>query len=347
MSNVSIGGYPVSKTTINGGWNTTISFPNGEIKPGPLRNPHTVAPILSSVFLHRMQGDYSDDYIDRIPNNIGLNDFRLRSSNNSVNYSKLLRKVLKGETGVSGTTPAGYSLDFLKIKTPLGINEFLLESIIKPAINLGMIDSSLANKDFANLLRKYILAEMMQDSNYEYGSEENLKASIALQYSKNITPSIQLHDGDYFNKVLHGDYLLKEYDAVVNDYNSLSKRITIESDSPSDLTVAVYDLPFDIKKWDSSKKGNVGDLYINENKETGFTDIFRLKNEKYGYFPTGSYSNMDWDYIGPKPIGLAGQKGDIYYSRSIYTNEVNLYRLIGDWRGDAPEEKNPIKIGNI
>ncbi|WP_258273169.1 CyaA/EF/ExoY family adenylyl cyclase toxin [Escherichia coli] len=343
VSNVSIGGYPVSKTTINGGWNTTISFPNGEIKPGPLRNPHTVAPILSSVFLHRMQGDYSDDYIDRIPNNIGLNDFRLRSSNNSVNYSKLLRKVLKGETGISGTTPAGYSLDFLKIKTPLGINEFLLESIIKPAINLGMIDSSLANNDFANLLRKYILAEMMQDSNYEYGSEENLKASIALQYSKNITPSIQLHDGDYFNKVLHGDYLLKEYDAVVNDYNSLSKRITIESDSPSDLTVAVYDLPFDIKKWDSSKKGNVGDLYINENKETGFTDIFRLKNEKYGYFPTGSYSNMDWDYIGPKPIGLAGQKGDIYYSRSIYTNEVNLYRLIGDWRGDAPEEKKTNK----
>lgn len=343
VSNVSIGGYPVSRSTINGGWDTTISFPNGEIKPGPLRTPHTVAPILSSIFLLRMQGEYTDDYIDRIPNNIGINDFRLRDSGNSVNYSKLLKKVLRGDTGISGSTLSGYSLDFLEIKTHQGINNFLLETMIRPAIALGMIDGSLDNENFADFLRKYILAKMVQDSYYQYGSEENLKASIALQYSKNITPSIQLHEGNYFEQVLPKDYLLKEYDVVVNDYNDISKRISIESVNPSDLTIAVYDLPYNIKKWENSKKGIVGDLYINENKATGSTDIFRLKNENYHYFPSGSYSNRDWEYIGPKPIGLIGNKGDIYYSRDIYTNEVGLYKLVGDWRGQAPEFKKSNK----
>lgn len=343
VSNVSIGGYPFSKSTINGGWNTTISFPNGEIKPGPLRTPHTVAPVLSSIFVHRMQGEYPDDYIDRIPNNIGINDFRLRDSDNSVSYSKLLKKVLRGETGINGSTLSGYSLDFLKIKTHQGINNFLLATIIRPAIELGMVDSSLDNVNFADFLRRYILAEMSQDSYYEYGSEENLKASIALQYSKNITHSIQLHEGDYFDKVLPRDYLLKEYDVVVDGYKNASKRITIEADNPSDLAVAIYDLPYNIKKWENSKKGIVGDLYINENQATGFTDIFRLKNENYYYFPPGSYSNIDWEYIGPKPIGLIGKKGDIYYYRDYNTNDIDLYKLIGDWRGEPPKNKKSNK----
>lgn len=337
ISNISTSGYKYSRTTINGGWSTSISFPNGKIAVGTLANPLTVAPILSSIFIYRMQGDYSNDYIDSIPSNIGINDFRLKMSGNVESYSRLLKKVLKGETGMQGASLAGYSLDFLELKKQSLINYFLLDSLIIPAIDEGLVDETLRTKEFSDYLRKYILAEMNQDSYYEYGTENNLKATIALQYSKNITPSIQLHQGDYFERFVPRDYLLKEYKRVSEEFeNSLEKRASIESPTPNDLTVAVYNLPYELKKWSDLRTGKIGDLYVNENHATALTDIFRLRNENYSYFPTGSYTNRDWEYIGPKPIGLIGKPGDIYYQRDIFSNEVSMYKLIGDWMGEAP-----------
>ncbi|HFQ5059157.1 TPA: anthrax toxin-like adenylyl cyclase domain-containing protein [Vibrio vulnificus] len=338
ITNVSIPGFSRAEMNTGNGWSNQVKFPNGDITKGPLSHPYTVAPILSSIFVTKMKEDLPKDYIDGIPNNIGDEDFRLVNSGNVENYSILMRNVLSGSTGINGSSDAGYSLDFLDLKEKRKINSFLKKSLILPAIELGIVSDKLNNEDFANLLRRYILAELDQDSLYEYGSEENIKSSIAIKYS-NIPTNIQLDDGFYFKNYLKNDFLLNEFNAVTKLYEeniASPERLKSSFENPSRVTEEIYNLPFDFKQWKESRKGRVGDLYIYDNPYNKKTEIFRLKKESYGYFPTNQSSNNEWEFVGPRIWNTSGNKGDIYIYENPYNNAIDFFFLNGNFSSYFP-----------
>ncbi|MGL5266771.1 MAG: beta/gamma crystallin-related protein, partial [Plesiomonas shigelloides] len=333
ITNVSIPGISRAKTITNNSHRNKVYFPNGEIADGPLRHNYTAAPILASIFLMRMKEDYSDEYVEGIPNDIGDDDFRLVKSGNVENYAKLMRDVLSGKTGINGASDAGYSIDFLDLKDKSAINAFLSKTLIRPAIEIGIIDKSLDSASFSDFLRKYILSELNQDSRYDYGTPENIKSSTALQYSKT-TSNIQLDDGYYISTYLNQDYLLEEFKLVSKSYKkgltSNEDRLQPDFNEPNEITLAIYNMSIDFKKWQTPGKGKVGDIYVYDNPHTKKTDIFRLKTANYGYFPTNSTSNNEWEFIGPKKWGEAGEKGDIYIYENPYNNAIDFFRLKGN-----------------
>ncbi|HDY8011721.1 TPA: anthrax toxin-like adenylyl cyclase domain-containing protein [Vibrio vulnificus] len=338
ITNVSIPGFSRSEMKTNSSWSNTVKFPNGTIKEGPLRHPYSVAPILSSIFSIRMKEDLPINYVEGIPNNVGDEDFRLVKSGNVENYAILLRKVLSGETGINGSSDAGYSLDFLDLKEKRRINNFLKNTLISPAIELGIAHESLNNDDFSDLLRRYILADLEQDSHYEYGSDENIKSSIAIKYS-NIPTNIQLDDGYYLKNQLDNDYLLKEFNEVTKLYEkgiTSSDRLKSRFKEPDKITQALYNLPFNFKSWSSSRKGRIGDLYIYDNPYNKKTEIFRLKKESYGYHPTNSRSNDTWEFIGPKRQYTPGNKDDIYVYDNPNSKAVDIFHLKGNYSSSFP-----------
>ncbi|MGR6831016.1 anthrax toxin-like adenylyl cyclase domain-containing protein [Aliivibrio wodanis] len=333
ITNVSLPGFSRAATNIGSGWSNQIEFPNGDINKGPLKHPYTVAPILSSIFITRMKEDFLSDYIEAIPDNIGDEDFRLVNSGNVSKYSDLMKDILAGNTGINGSNDAGYSIDFLKLKDKLEINKFISNSLIVPAINIGMIDQSLDSDVSSDLLRRYILAELGQDSSYDYGSDNNIKASIALQYSS-ISTNIQLDDGYYFDNYLKKDYLIDEFNTVSTMYNESLKDVDIRLESnftdANEITIATYELPYDFKQWSDSGKGIIGDIYIYDNPYTKKTEVFRLKTSNYGFLPTNRSSNDNWDFIGPKNWAEIGNKDDIYIYENPYNNSIDFFKLKND-----------------
>lgn len=219
VTNLSFPGFPRVSADIelSNERQTSFSFPNGDIGVGPLSHPLTVSPLLSSIFIARQTEELLSSNIDAIPDNLGDDDYRLVKSGNVKNYSTLMRMVLRGDTGVNGSTLAGYSTDFIRLKTASAINEFLLTSLIDPAIELGLISAELRTMKFSDLLRRYILAELEQDSSYEYGSDNHYKASLALQYSPNISALAQFNH-DLLGYMINPDYLLDEYKFVSEEF---------------------------------------------------------------------------------------------------------------------------------
>lgn len=339
VTNVSVPGNTRAKIIIGNGSMDIVEFPNGKIEKGALGNPHTVAPILSSIFTTHMQEALSPDYVDGIPNDIGDEDYRLVDSGNVENYASLMRLVLSGETGIQGSTDSGYSMDFLELKSAYAINRFLRMNLIEPAVNLGLVSQDLANDQFADLLRKYILAEMDQDSSYEYGSENHVKASIALQYSPRYSSAIQLADGIQY--LLKDDYLLDEYQQVIKDYEQqlVIDRVQPSMESPSERVKAIYELPIDFKQWSGSKRGRVGDIYIYDNPYSDKTEIFRLKTSTYSYFPTGGESNHQWEFIGPREWNTPGNKDDIYIYDNPHNNAIDFFQLKGNSGAYFPTDR--------
>lgn len=91
--------------------------------------------------------------------------------------------------------------------------------------------------------------------------------------------------------------------------------------------------------WNNSKKGNIEDIYIYSNPYNHKVEFFKLKNKYYGYLPTQSNSNNDWDYLGLKKWGEKGKIGDIYKYDNPYTGTIDLFMLKGNYQTYFPTNK--------
>ncbi|WP_253650876.1 CyaA/EF/ExoY family adenylyl cyclase toxin [Vibrio sp. Y29_XK_CS5] len=189
------------------------------VKAGPISSLTTLADILSVPFIMSLKEDASSELVDMLPLTVGDGDERLRNTSNVENYAVFFKEVMSGKTGVKGAFKNGLSRNFLEEKTKDRIEEFLVRSLIEPAEVHRLISSEVDKTLLATLLRKTILAELEQDSYFEYGSEQNIQATLAFQYSSAISSSMQLIEDD----AQLSSALIAEWNKIEKSYDEMSE----------------------------------------------------------------------------------------------------------------------------
>ncbi|EKM9409986.1 hypothetical protein PV553_003660, partial [Vibrio cholerae] len=75
------------------------------------------------------------------------------------------------------------SEDFIKLRTKDKINNFIKEKIVKPAVEVGIVDRKFQESKYIDELRQRLLKSLNQDHYFEYGSEKNLQLSLVMMFS--------------------------------------------------------------------------------------------------------------------------------------------------------------------
>ncbi|NLS12757.1 beta/gamma crystallin family protein [Vibrio sp. SM6] len=332
VTNVSVAGatYPVMNNSAISG--SIFKIATDDLTSGPITNKYIAAPLLARLFISHLNGDFTD---------IDYQDFRLVKTNNFDAYKELVNMATSGNLGWQGANDAGYSIDFTDLRYHSQINQFLLDSLVRKAVELGIVGDNLENESFADYIRKYILTNLSQNTTYEYGSDDHIKASVALTQSSVMYPSFQMDEGGLVPKLLGNDFLLREFDTYAKEFNAYLEQGKAKPSfsEPDEKTLAIYNLPFNFKTWSGSGQGKVGDLYVYDNPYSGQTDIFRLKSSNYSYFPTNRTSNSHWEFIGPRNWNTYGNSGDIYLYENPYNNAIDLFELKGNYRDYFPTDR--------
>ncbi|TQP68004.1 hypothetical protein FLL76_03275 [Vibrio cholerae] len=190
------------------------------VQAGPISNLSILTDLLSVPFIISLQQDLSPDFVDLLPISVGEEDYRLKNTSNVENYAIFVKEVLAGKTGVKGSYNNGLSRNFLEEKSKENIERFLQTSLVEPAIKHGLVSEHIDKSRLAALLRLHILAELEQDSHFEYGSEQQIQASLAFQYSPTITSSMQLlNNAEFLN-----EHLIKEWTYIEDGYDAMSEK---------------------------------------------------------------------------------------------------------------------------
>ncbi|EDP60773.1 inner membrane protein, putative [Vibrio sp. AND4] len=233
-------------------------------QPGPISNLSILTDLLSVPFIISLQQDLSADFVDLLPISIGEEDYRLKNTSNVENYAIFVKEVLAGKTGVKGAYNNGLSRNFLEEKSKGNIEWFLQRSLIEPAIKNGLASEYIDRSRLSALLRLHILAELEQDSYFEYGSEQQVQASLAFQYSPNITSSMQLlNNAEFLN-----EHLIKEWTHVEEKYDQMSE------DFMNNSYPLIYSKPDKKGKAVSIRKLKESDMYVSHNLSLTFSDFY-------------------------------------------------------------------------
>ncbi|MFO4701058.1 anthrax toxin-like adenylyl cyclase domain-containing protein [Vibrio cholerae] len=300
---------------------------------GPISNLSILTDLLSVPFIISLQQDLSADFVDLLPISIGEEDYRLKNTSNVENYAIFVKEVLAGKTGVKGAYNNGLSRNFLEEKTKENIERFLQTSLIEPAIRHGLVSENIDRSRLAALLRLHILAELEQDSHFEYGSEQQIQASLAFQYSPNITSSMQLlNNAEFLN-----ESLIKEWSFIEDGYDQMSE------DS--------LDVGFPMIYSKSNLKGEAisvrklkdHDMYVGHNLALTFSDFYDNPFE-----PLSAYIPKDWrigisdyySFVGPNKKVIEGPFKDnfpMFWNSEFSFKPISLV-AIPPWDFVPPQE---------
>lgn len=241
--------------------------------------------LLAEPLVHKFTG-YSNPNYNRITH----------TYNRSEQYNNLRNSIVSGSTGISGGY-YGFSVDFLELSTREAINEFLLETVIHPAYQLGVISEDLNNTDFAEQLRREIMAQLGQDAYHDYGSLKHIERSIAMMFSgvvpshiqrNRLTENINLDMDELFS--IHHDYMIKPLPPM-------QKGHVFSTDDNDDEEVTPIDL-----------YGNL--TFTSENEETrtkAFHQLFNLNKDVIVDYSKGliSYHARQGGYLGTTYLKVA------------------------------------------
>ncbi|EOC1802857.1 anthrax toxin-like adenylyl cyclase domain-containing protein [Vibrio cholerae] len=300
---------------------------------GPISNLSILTDLLSVPFIISLQQDLSADFVDLLPISIGEEDYRLKNTSNVENYAIFVKEVLAGKTGVKGAYNNGLSRNFLEEKTKENIERFLQTSLIEPAIRHGLVSEHIDRSRLAALLRLHILAELEQDSHFEYGSEQQIQASLAFQYSPNITSSMQLlNNAEFLN-----ESLIKEWSFIEDGYDQMSE------DS--------LDVGFPMIYSKSNLKGEAisvrklkdHDMYVGHHLDVTFSDFYDNPFE-----PLSAYIPKDWrigisdyySFVGPNKKVIEGPFKDnfpMFWNSEFSFKPISLV-AIPPWDFVPPQE---------
>ncbi|AUW07394.1 beta/gamma crystallin-related protein [Vibrio campbellii] len=321
VTNLIVDGYDYSYAESLHSTESLFYYQNSGLENQVLNEEGVAASVLADIFKFRMDEEFR---------NIDYNNPLVATAGKNASFQVLVELIDNDDMGIHGANDAGYSIDFIREGSEGNINAFLQSTIIYYAVERGLISRSLNTIEFADILRKKILAGLNQDSTFYYGSDDHFKATIALQESLNTSSALQRSNLDHVKGLLGSEYLLEEFDRLSDKFENAKLRPQPHFENPSDLTLALYDLPVDWKLWEESRVGRVGDYYIYDNPYNQRTDLFRLKTEKYDYFPTDRSSNASWEFLGARAWGEPGKKGDLYYYENPYLNSLDIFMLSGD-----------------
>ncbi|HFG1973420.1 TPA: anthrax toxin-like adenylyl cyclase domain-containing protein [Vibrio cholerae] len=300
---------------------------------GPISNLSILTDLLSVPFIISLQQDLSPDFVDLLPISVGEEDYRLKNTSNVENYAIFVKEVLAGKTGVKGAYNNGLSRNFLEEKTKENIERFLQTSLIEPAIRHGLVSENIDRSRLAALLRLHILAELEQDSHFEYGSEQQIQASLAFQYSPNITSSMQLlNNAEFLN-----ESLIKEWSFIEDGYDQMSE------DS--------LDVGFPMIYSKSNLKGEAisvrklkdHDMYVGHHLDVTFSDFYDNPFE-----PLSAYIPKDWrigisdyySFVGPNKKVIEGPFKDnfpMFWNSEFSFKPISLV-AIPPWDFVPPQE---------
>ncbi|EHZ6899988.1 hypothetical protein K6N94_000592 [Vibrio cholerae] len=303
------------------------------VQAGPISNLSILTDLLSVPFIISLQQDLSPDFVDLLPISIGEEDYRLKNTSNVENYAIFVKEVLAGKTGVKGAYNNGLSRNFLEEKTKENIERFLQTSLIEPAIRHGLVSENIDRSRLAALLRLHILAELEQDSHFEYGSEQQIQASLAFQYSPNITSSMQLlNNAEFLN-----ESLIKEWSFIEDGYDQMSE------DS--------LDVGFPMIYSKSNLKGEAisvrklkdHDMYVGHHLDVTFSDFYDNPFE-----PLSAYIPKDWrigisdyySFVGPNKKVIEGPFKDnfpMFWNSEFSFKPISLV-AIPPWDFVPPQE---------
>ncbi|EKF9659906.1 hypothetical protein O1C66_000065 [Vibrio cholerae] len=300
---------------------------------GPISNLSILTDLLSVPFIISLQQDLSPDFVDLLPISVGEEDYRLKNTSNVENYAIFVKEVLAGKTGVKGAYNNGLSRNFLEEKTKENIERFLQTSLIEPAIRHGLVSENIDRSRLAALLRLHILAELEQDSHFEYGSEQQIQASLAFQYSPNITSSMQLlNNAEFLN-----ESLIKEWSFIEDGYDQMSE------DS--------LDVGFPMIYSKSNLKGEAisvrklkdHNMYVGHHLDVTFSDFYDNPFE-----PLSAYIPKDWrigisdyySFVGPNKKVIEGPFKDnfpMFWNSEFSFKPISLV-AIPPWDFVPPQE---------
>ncbi|EOW9362988.1 anthrax toxin-like adenylyl cyclase domain-containing protein [Vibrio cholerae] len=303
------------------------------VQAGPISNLSILTDLLSVPFIISLQQDLSPDFVDLLPISVGEEDYRLKNTSNVENYAIFVKEVLAGKTGVKGAYNNGLSRNFLEEKTKENIERFLQTSLIEPAIRHGLVSENIDRSRLAALLRLHILAELEQDSHFEYGSEQQIQASLAFQYSPNITSSMQLlNNAEFLN-----ESLIKEWSFIEDGYDQMSE------DS--------LDVGFPMIYSKSNLKGEAisvrklkdHDMYVGHHLDVTFSDFYDNPFE-----PLSAYIPKDWrigisdyySFVGPNKKVIEGPFKDnfpMFWNSEFSFKPISLV-AIPPWDFVPPQE---------
>ncbi|EJL6263404.1 hypothetical protein NMS06_001158 [Vibrio cholerae] len=300
---------------------------------GPISNLSILTDLLSVPFIISLQQDLSPDFVDLLPISVGEEDYRLKNTSNVENYAIFVKEVLAGKTGVKGAYNNGLSRNFLEEKTKENIERFLQTSLIEPAIRHGLVSENIDRSRLAALLRLHILAELEQDSYFEYGSEQQIQASLAFQYSPDITSSMQLlNNAEFLN-----ESLIKEWSFIEDGYDQMSE------DS--------LDVGFPMIYSKSNLKGEAisvrklkdHNMYVGHHLDVTFSDFYDNPFE-----PLSAYIPKDWrigisdyySFVGPNKKVIEGPFKDnfpMFWNSEFSFKPISLV-AIPPWDFVPPQE---------
>ncbi|ENM3831693.1 hypothetical protein LIV01_002008 [Vibrio cholerae] len=303
------------------------------VKAGPISNLLMLTDLLSVPFLISLQQDLSADFVDLLPISIGEEDYRLKNTSNVENYAIFVKEVLAGKTGVKGAYNNGLSRNFLEEKTKENIERFLQTSLIEPAIRHGLVSEDIDRSRLAALLRLHILAELEQDSHFEYGSEQQIQASLAFQYSPNITSSMQLlNNAEFLN-----DSLIKEWLSIEDGYDQMSEDL-LDISFPKIYSKSNFE-----GEAISVRKLKEYDTYVGHHLDATFSDFYDNPFE-----PLSAYIPKDWrigisdyySFVGPNKKVIEGPFEDnlpMFWNSDFSFKPISLV-AIPPWDFVPPQE---------
>ncbi|HDI3211379.1 TPA: hypothetical protein PMB29_003168 [Vibrio cholerae] len=285
------------------------------VQAGPISNLSILTDLLSVPFIISLQQDLSPDFVDLLPISVGEEDYRLKNTSNVENYAIFVKEVLAGKTGVKGSYNNGLSRNFLEEKSKENIERFLQTSLVEPAIKHGLVSEHIDKSRLAALLRLHILAELEQDSHFEYGSEQQIQASLAFQYSPTITSSMQLlSNAEFLN-----EHLIKEWSYIEEKYDQMSE------DSLNVGFPMIYSKANLKGEEVSIRELKEGDIYVSYCLEFEFSDFYDDFFE-----PISAYIPKDWQLAISDECSLLGQKkmveGPFRGNLPMFWNSENSFK---------------------
>ncbi len=303
------------------------------VQAGPISNLSILTDLLSVPFIISLQQDLSPDFVDLLPISVGEEDYRLKNTSNVENYAIFVKEVLAGKTGVKGSYNNGLSRNFLEEKSKENIERFLQTSLVEPAIKHGLVSENIDKSRLAALLRLHILAELEQDSHFEYGSEQQIQASLAFQYSPTITSSMQLlNNAEFLN-----EHLIKEWTYIEEKYDQMSE------DSLDIGFPIIYSKPDQKGEAVSIRKLKEYDMYVSHHLDVTFSDFHDNPFE-----PLSAYIPKDWkfgisdyySFVGPNKKIVEGPfRGNLpmFWNSEFSFKPISLV-AIPPWDFRPPQE---------
>lgn len=303
------------------------------VQAGPISNLSILTDLLSVPFIISLQQDLSPDFVDLLPISVGEEDYRLKNTSNVENYAIFVKEVLAGKTGVKGSYNNGLSRNFLEEKSKENIERFLQTSLVEPAIKHGLVSEHIDKSRLSALLRLHILAELEQDSHFEYGSEQQIQASLAFQYSPTITSSMQLlNNAEFLN-----EHLIKEWSYIEEKYDQMSE------DSLDIGFPIIYSKPDQKGEAVSIRKLKEYDMYVSHHLDVTFRDFHDNPFE-----PLSAYIPKDWrfgisdyySFVGPNKKIVEGPfRGNLpmFWNSEFSFKPISLV-AIPPWDFRPPQE---------